>query len=941
MPFAFGGTGTGGGGGGLQFRNPADEFTGADLAACRTARDTYFATTAGTAVLPRYQGNQSLAIILNPTNSTDNEFETYLPGQAGMAYDNTQWVDRTDAIEGNVGAQGRFEIIIHTSATSAPATPTGGSYNTAAGTLTPPTGWTEAPTVPGTSEDVYASQAVIDPETQSGTVTPVWSVPVERSHLSSGISHVETSADFTGSGIAGDVLGLANPVGISQVETSADFTGAGIAGDVLGLANPITPNPSDAPTAALLSFKYGGTTYNVDEIIDVTATGLPALTEANHRSLFIDFDTPRVWIGHRVHNARVDATGTFAAYAGFGYLGAFSSAPPTSTGNQNYYDTSRHAWYISNTSGAWVHTGLSSLISGGRWLGEFSDDATAVNAIVTFVSSNTYVFYNTTTGTVRVLDSATYVAPQDPVISYQVEPISAPGGIVSAITGLTAGAGLTGGGTSGVVSVSVDVAAADFPTIPVAKGGTGAVDVAAARAALAVLTQAQVDARAVSRFSDAEKTKLNRLMVGAAAVDLGSVTLSSDRLTAAAPSGYIHYTDVTLLIFRVGTHPDPSWAGNLDFYVGSDRYDLHKSGEGDITYSDFRTDTSYLAVAHNNAVQLLGPFDPTDAQVGDRAFSNPPSNLTDTEKTAVRTAIDVPGGGFTLHTGAGIPASTLGVDGDWYLRTTNGAMYQKGSGAWLLIYTDQQGQAGTLDGVLNSLGLTISGSDVVATAGRSIGSDVVSSPLTLPFLPLAGGTLTGALSGSAATFTGTLTAVMGVFSAAISATGLTLSAALTGVSATFSGAISAASATVSGVLTGSTATFSGLVSAATAPTADAHLANKAYVDAAVAGTPMSNHNRYLALGSDAVFTEAEYTGGTRFNSDAVTFPTFTGSMFPGIVVPATNPVTTFTQLGTFNQDLTSFFTQLADRNIGGVLHQEWVGTQAFPDSYSGIQLRVT
>ena len=454
------------------------------------------------------------------------------------------------------------------------------------------------------------------------------------------------------------------------------------------------------------------------------------------------------------------------------------------------------------------------------------------------------------------------------------------------IAGVTAGAGLSGGGTSGVVSVSMDVAAADFPTIPIGKGGTGEADVAAARAALAVLTQAQVDARAVARFSDAEKTKLGRLMVGAVAVDLGSVTLSSDRLTAAAPSGYIHYTDVTLLIFRVGTHPDPNWVGNLDFYVGSDRYDLHKSGEGDITYSDFRTDTSYLAVAHNNAVQLLGPFDPTDAQVGDRAFSNPPSNLTDTEKTAVRTAIDVQGGGFTLRAGAGIPAATLGADGDWYLRTTNGAMYQKGSGAWLLIYTDQIGQAGTFDGVLDSLGLTISGSDIVATAGLSVGNDVVSGPLTLPFLPLAGGTLAGTLSGLAAT-------------------------------------------------------FSGLVSAATAPTADEHLANKAYVDAAVAVTPMSNHNRYLALGSDAVFTEAEYTGGTRFNSDAVTFPTFTGSMFPGIVVPATNPVTTFTQLGTFDQDLTSFFTQLADRNIGGVLHQEWVGTQAFPDSYSGIMLRVT
>ena len=147
---------------------------------------------------------------------------------------------------------------------------------------------------------------------------------------------------------------------------------------------------------------------------------------------------------------------------------------------------------------------------------------------------------------------------------------------------------------------------------------------------------------------------------------------------------------------------------------------------------------------------------------------------------------------------------------------------------------------------------------------------------------------------------------------------------------------------MSGMLTGGTATFSGLVSAATAPTADAHLANKAYVDAAVAGTPMGgNHNRYLALGADAVFTEAEYVAGTTFNSNVVTFPVFTGAMFPGIVVPASNPVTTFTQLGLFDQDLTGFFTQIADIDIGGTIHNQWVGTQAFPDSYSSIQLRVS
>ena len=53
------------------------------------------------------------------------------------------------------------------------------------------------------------------------------------------------------------------------------------------------------------------------------------------------------------------------------------------------------------------------------------------------------------------------------------------------------------------------------------------------------------------------------------------------------------------------------------------------------------------------------------------------------------------GAGFTLHVGAGAPANSLGDDGDWYLRTSNGQWYEKVSGAWASRYTDQVGQAGS------------------------------------------------------------------------------------------------------------------------------------------------------------------------------------------------------------------------------------------------------
>ena len=51
-------------------------------------------------------------------------------------------------------------------------------------------------------------------------------------------------------------------------------------------------------------------------------------------------------------------------------------------------------------------------------------------------------------------------------------------------------------------------------------------------------------------------------------------------------------------------------------------------------------------------------------------------------------------GGFTLRQGATAPASSLGDDGDWYLRTSNGQWYEKASGAWESRYTDMVGQAG-------------------------------------------------------------------------------------------------------------------------------------------------------------------------------------------------------------------------------------------------------
>ena len=184
MPIIFGGgLGGAGGGGGLYFRNPPDEFVGPNVAACRTARNTYFAANANSDDLGEFQGNQSLAIILNPT-SGDTEYETYLPGDdVGDAYDATKWTDRTDAIVGRAGPTGpQSRIVLYAyinTATAPTVAPTGGTFIQSTGVKTVPTGYTAAPASPPTGQETYRAEAIVNPATDANTVNLVWSIPAE------------------------------------------------------------------------------------------------------------------------------------------------------------------------------------------------------------------------------------------------------------------------------------------------------------------------------------------------------------------------------------------------------------------------------------------------------------------------------------------------------------------------------------------------------------------------------------------------------------------------------------------------------------------------------------------------------------------------------------------------------------------------------------------
>ena len=645
LPTRGAGSGVGGGGGGLHFRNPPDEFTGATLAACRTARDTAFATGGALAsFLGQYQGDQSLAIILNPSNSADNTFETRLPGNS-------------DGLR-----QTAKEFALHSASASARGMTVSATH---------------AFVVDDTTERVNVYQ-LSDGARQTGS---------EFAIHSSNTWPVGIAVDATYAYVADNA---GNKLFVYQLSDGArqiakefalhsdNYRPSGVAVDAtyayvadLDDHKMYVYRLSDGArqTGRELDFDTDNTN---PQGIAVDATYAYVVDQADGK-LYVY----RLSDGARIKGqefgldpANANARG-IGVTADFAYVVDFDDRKVYAYRLFGSYDSTR---WLDRTDAVQGNMGAQ-----GRFEISIHINATAAPAAPTGGS------YDTATGVLApptgwteapttpgvgeevyvsqaVIDPETQSGTVTPVWSVPVERTHLSAGI----TGLTAGKGLTGGGGSGVVNVDIDPAETDFPTIPLDKGGTGAADAAAARTALAVLTQAEVDARTVLRFTAAEKTKLSGLSAGGGgAIDLGVATATSDRLTAVAPSGYSRYPNGILLLFKISHGQfDPSWTGSLNFYIGTDYYDLYGPGTSNIRYDDLVDDTYYLAVV-DTAVQILGPIKVSDS-------------------------------GFTLRSAAGAPAQVLGDNGDWYINRTTGGFYEKVSGAWELRYTDQVGAAGGL-----------------------------------------------------------------------------------------------------------------------------------------------------------------------------------------------------------------------------------------------------
>ena len=242
----------GGGGGGLHFRDPADVFSDTTLALARTARDTYFATVDGIAGLPEFQGDQSLVIKLEETTGNTQAFESYLPGQDGLAYDNTKWVDRTDAIQGDkgdMGDQGVWYARIFINVAVAPtAAPVGGSI-TEAGVITAPADWFTAVNIPalGAGEDTFESIALVNPTSDTFPLVPVWSYPFEVGGAGGAAAAAAAAASATAAATSEtNAAASETAAGADASDAAADANRAEAA------ANTAVDIPTGSPRGALI-----------------------------------------------------------------------------------------------------------------------------------------------------------------------------------------------------------------------------------------------------------------------------------------------------------------------------------------------------------------------------------------------------------------------------------------------------------------------------------------------------------------------------------------------------------------------------------------------------------------------------------------------------------------------------------------------------------------
>ena len=527
----------------------------------------------------------------------------------------------------------------------------------------------------------------------------------KRAHLSPGITHVESSGDFIGTGVAGDVLGaevtLARmlDLGASPTQTGAMFayaapamgytaggfltSGQFVQFEVGTVSSPddsdviIRVGTDDYTLVALgglavklfevvddtkyLAFGKGdvllllGPTDGSGRVVDITESGLPPADADAIGKIFTNRLIPAAWMVHEVRHAVTPVMGSFGSYTSprntadtFDlYRGTHGSDPTTvRVGSVDQNIDSRHVgvfywnwrdagfriWTTHVTSAgtteyrwAVVHLPADRLVSGGT--GEYIGHGTADADLLRHMPQDSIDIARTYVGVatdlngdgvahVRTFDNSSYVAAVTPFNVYDFVTIGLYGtggnagqtlaqvhatidAALNTLVSTIDGAGLTNSGTTQAPVLDVDPTQADFPTIPLDKGGTGATDAAAARTALGIIAsyiKTQYESNNdTNAFTDALLTKVNSVEDDAKDDQTGAeiVTL----LEALAGVGQLNATALRLI------------ADAIDAELGSTTWRTGGSGGGSSTFLDL-TDTP---VAFGTAGQVAAVNSAADA----------------------------------------------------------------------------------------------------------------------------------------------------------------------------------------------------------------------------------------------------------------------------------------------------------------------------------------
>ena len=146
-----------------------------------------------------------------------------------------------DGATGAQGAHGIYTAEIFRADAATPGTPSGGSIVVSTGVVMAPIGWFNSDNIPtpGTGESLYAARDTINPNTQSGTITPSWSTVYEAGGTGpAGPAGADGAAGATGDDGMDGAAGATGATGTTGATGAAGTAGADGADGMDGSQGP-------------------------------------------------------------------------------------------------------------------------------------------------------------------------------------------------------------------------------------------------------------------------------------------------------------------------------------------------------------------------------------------------------------------------------------------------------------------------------------------------------------------------------------------------------------------------------------------------------------------------------------------------------------------------------------------------------------------------------